>query len=83
MKTVLDQLKSFVAVRSDTLAEPLESLVNAVLAAKSMTGTDEEKLTSIQPALNALGEIIKNEVAPVKPIDPNEAIPVVRLMFLT
>ena len=74
MKTVLDQLKSFVAVRSETLAEPLESLVNAVLAAKSMTGTDEEKLTSIQPALNALGEIIKNEVAPVKPIDPNEAI---------
>jgi hypothetical protein len=52
----------------------MESLVNAVLAAKSMTGTDEEKLTSIQPALNALGDVIKSEVAPVKTLDPTEAI---------
>ena len=71
---VTDQLKDFVAVKSQALAEPMESLVNAVLAAKSMAGTDEEKLTSIQPALNALGEVIKAEVAPVKPLDPNEAI---------
>jgi hypothetical protein len=71
---VTDQLKSYVALKSQTLAEPMESLVNAVLAAKSMTGTDEEKLTSIQPALNALGDVIKAEVAPVKPIDPAEAI---------
>ena len=71
---VTDQLKNFVAVKSQALAEPMESLVNAVLAAKSMTGTDEEKLTSIQPALNALGDVIKSEVAPVKPIDPVDAI---------
>jgi hypothetical protein len=74
IKTVLDQLKSFVSVRSETLANPIDSLVNAVAAAKSMTGTDEEKLTSIQPALNALGEVIKAEVAPVKPMDTNEAV---------
>jgi hypothetical protein len=71
---VTDQLKSFVAVRSQSLADPIASLVNAVLSAKSMTGTDEEKLTSIQPALDALGGVIKAEVAPVKPLDPNEAI---------
>jgi len=71
---VTDQLKSFVAVRSQALADPIASLVNAVLSAKSMTGTDEEKLTSIQPALDALGGVIKAEVAPVKPLDPSEAI---------
>jgi hypothetical protein len=71
---VTDQLKNLVALKSQVLAEPMASLVNAVLAAKSMTGTDEEKLTSVQPALNALGDVIKSEVAPVKPLDPNEAI---------
>jgi hypothetical protein len=71
---VTDQLKSFVAVKSQALAEPMASLVNAVIAAKSMVGTDEEKLTSVQPALNALGDFIKNEVAPVKPLDPADAI---------
>jgi hypothetical protein len=71
---VTDQLKSYIALKSQALAGPLESLVNAVLAAKSMTGTDEEKLTSVQPALNALGDVIKTEVAPVKPLDPADAI---------
>lgn len=71
---VTDQLKSFVAMKSLALAEPMASLVNAVLAAKSMAGTDEEKLTSIQPALDALGSVIKSEVAPVKPVDPLDAI---------
>ena len=69
-----DLLKSYVTVKSQALADPISNLVNAMLSAKSMTGTDEEKLTSIQPALNALGEVIKAEVAPVKPVDPNDAI---------
>ena len=72
--TVLDLLKPYITLKSQALAEPMASLVNAVLAAKGMTGTDEEKLTSVQPALNALGDVIKSEVAPVKPLDPAEAI---------
>jgi len=71
---VTDQFKNFVAMKSQTLSEPIENLVSAVMAAKSLVGTDEEKLTSIQPALNALGEVIKAEVAPVKPVDPLDAI---------
>ena len=71
---VTDQLKSFVAMKSQVMAEPMENLIAAVVAAKSMAGTDEEKLTSIQPALNALGEVIKSEVAPVKPVDPMDVM---------
>ena len=69
-----DLLKSYVSVKSQVLMEPIEALVNAVVAAKSMAGTDEEKLTSIQPVLQALGDVIKAEVAPVKPIEPLDAI---------
>jgi hypothetical protein len=71
--TVVDSLKSFVMVKS-LIAEPIQALVDTVIAAKSLAGTDEEKLTSVQPALDALGVAIKAEVAPVKPVDPNDAI---------
>jgi hypothetical protein len=71
---IFGDLKNYVGVKVTTLAEPIMSLVDAVTVAKAMTGTDEEKLTSVQPTLDALGTAIKNEVAPVKPVEPADAI---------
>jgi hypothetical protein len=72
VQTIFEDLKNSVSIRPSMLAEPMMSLMDAVLAAKSLIGTDKEKLTSIQPALNALGDSIKMEVAPPKPVDPKD-----------
>lgn len=58
----------------EILVEPIKALIESVVAAKAFVGTDEEKLTAVQPALNALGEAIKAEVAPPKPIDTNQML---------
>jgi len=72
VQAIFEDLKNYVGMKPSMIAEPLFALVDAVVSAKSMIGTDEEKLTSVQPALNALGEAIKTEVAPPKPVDPKD-----------
>jgi hypothetical protein len=72
VKTIFEDLKNYVSIKPSMIAEPLFALLDAVMSAKSMIGTDEEKLTSVQPALNAVGDAIKMEVAPPKPVDPKD-----------
>ena len=53
-----------------SIADKVGNLNDKILEAKSMAGTDEEKLVFVQPALNELGEAIKSEIVTPAPVDP-------------
>ena len=65
MADLMTELKGIVQLKPvGGVGEQLQSLADKVLEAKSMAGTEEEKLKSIQPALEALAEAIRTEVRP-------------------